>query len=63
MYAKEISDARLIHDRTGILQEDNDNSHGTRLKDNIVVQYKEANWIPTLIHPPQSPDLNPIEGV
>jgi hypothetical protein len=25
--------------------------------------YLESNWIPTLKHPPQSPDLNPIEGV
>ena len=63
VYAKEVSDARLMHDRMGVLQEDNDNSHGTRSKDNVVVRYKEANWIPTLIHPPQSPDLNPIEAV
>lgn len=63
VYAKEISDARLMHNRIGILQEDNDNNHETRSKNNVVVRYKKANWIFTLIHSPQSPDLNPIEVV
>lgn len=26
-------------------------------------QFKEANWIKTSMHPPQSPDLNPSEFI
>ena len=39
-----------------ILQEDSDPSHGHR-------SGREANWIMTLKHPAQSPDLSPIEGL
>jgi transposase len=60
LYAKEINEARVLYGRMGILQEDNDNSHGTRSADK---RFKKANWIDTLIHPPQSPDLNPSEAV
>lgn len=63
LYAKKINDARLIHNKTSILQKNNDNNHETRSKDNIVKRYKEVNWIFTLIHSPQSPDLNSIETV
>jgi hypothetical protein len=45
-----------------LLQEDGDPSHGIR-KHGLASMYKEANWIPSIVHPPQSPDLNPIEGV
>lgn len=55
-----------------LLQEDNDGSHGhgreskitkkPQLK-SLATAFKEGNWIVTLNHPPQSPDLNPIEGV
>jgi hypothetical protein len=45
-----------------LLQEDGDPSHGMR-KHGLAGMYKEANWIPSIIHPPQSPDPNPIEGV
>ena len=57
-----INEMRIRDDRYCILQEDNDNSHGTRSRDNVVVRFKAANWITTLIHPPQSPDLNPSEA-
>jgi hypothetical protein len=45
-----------------ILQEDNDPSHGTR-KPGLAQQYRDGNWIPTIKHPAQSPDLSPIEGI
>ncbi|KAF1936073.1 hypothetical protein EJ02DRAFT_427849 [Clathrospora elynae] len=45
------------------LQEDGDPSHGTKSKDNIAINLKNANWIPLLVHPGSSPDLNPIEGI
>jgi hypothetical protein len=63
VYAQIINEGRVFHDRMSILQKDNDNSHGTRSKDNVVVRFKATNWIDTLIHPPQSPDLNPCETV
>jgi transposase len=59
VYVELIHEARVFHDRRDILQEDNDNNHDTRSKDNVVVRFKAANWIETLYHPPQSPDLNP----
>ena len=54
------------------LQEDNDGSHGhgrpsqntERIQPKgLATNLKEDNWISTLDHPPQSPDLNPIEGI
>ncbi len=63
VYVELIHEARVFHDRRGILQEDNDNSHDTRSKDNVVVRFKAANWIETLSHSPQSPDLNPSEAI
>lgn len=62
VYLQSYNEARMMN-LNPLLQEDNDNSHGTRSKDNIVQSFKAANWITTLIHPPQSPDLNPIEAV
>lgn len=62
VYLQSYNETRMM-DRNPILQEDNDNSHGTRSTDNIVQRFKAANWITTLIHPPQSPDLSPIEAV
>jgi hypothetical protein len=57
IYAEEIHDCRM-QDRSCIFQEDNNLSHGTRSAINIVWSYKEVNWIQTLIHSSQSPDLN-----
>lgn len=62
-YAKAIHEARVYYGEDAILQEDNDPSHGTRSTNNVAKKYKDANWIPTLVHPAQSPDLNPIEAV
>jgi hypothetical protein len=44
-------------------QEDNDPSHGTRSKNNVAYQAKKASHLALLIHPAQSPDLNPQEGI
>jgi hypothetical protein len=44
-----------------ILQEDNDGSHGHR-KYGLASELRDANWVPVLKHPAQSPDLSPIEG-
>ena len=45
-----------------ILQEDGDPSHGHRTE-GLAQRLKSVNWIVTLDHPPQSPDLNPIEAL
>ena len=45
-----------------LLQEDGDPSHGIK-KQGLAREVKDANWITNLIHPAQSPDLNPIEGI
>ena len=45
-----------------LFQEDGDPSHGKK-KRGMAQVYLDSNWIPTLVHPPQSPDLNPTEGV
>lgn len=44
------------------LQEDGDPSHGKR-KTGLAQKLKDDNWIPVYIHPAQSPDLNPMEGI
>ena len=47
-----------------ILQEDNDPSYRQRSGPRGAAnKLREANWIATLKHPAQSPDLNPIEGL
>jgi hypothetical protein len=43
VYIKEIHGCRLIHDRSCMLQEDKDSSHGTRSTVNIVRTCKTAN--------------------
>ena len=63
----EIQRLRLILPEYGgdmILQEDNDPSHGHRSGlEGAANKLREANWITTLKHPAQSPDLSPIEGL
>lgn len=66
IYADEIHTCRLANVQNNpycLFQEDNDPSHGTRSTDNVVVRFKTSNWLATMYHPPQSPDLNPMEGV
>jgi DDE superfamily endonuclease len=45
-----------------LLQEDNDPSHGTGKKKGLAQELKEQHSIRNLVHPAQSPDLNPIEA-
>ena len=62
VYVHAIQQARLRDPQNYLLQEDNDPSHGTK-KSGLAQQLKEANWVNNLMHPAQSPDLNPKEGV
>jgi hypothetical protein len=43
--------------------DNNDPSHGTRSKNNVALQAKRAAGLVIIIHPAQSPDLNPIESI
>ncbi len=43
VYANLINENRVFRDKYCLLQEDNDNSHDTRSKDNVVVRFKAAN--------------------
>jgi hypothetical protein len=64
VYITAVQKARIICGRDAILfEEDNDPSHGTRSKLNVAKQLKDANWLIILVHPAQSPDLNPIEAI
>jgi len=61
VYMNAVHQARLKEPQPWLLQEDNDSSHGTRTY-TLARQLKDANWIDTLRHPAQSPDLNPMEA-
>lgn len=45
-----------------MLFEDGDPGHGTKAY-GLAARKRDANWIPTLVHPAQSPDLNASEGI
>lgn len=65
VYIKAIHEAQiqdLGYPSPWIFQEDNDPSHGNK-KPGLTYHLKHINWINTLIHPAQSPDLNPMEGI
>ncbi|KAF2682732.1 hypothetical protein K458DRAFT_453907, partial [Lentithecium fluviatile CBS 122367] len=63
IYVKDVQDARAHDDsKDWALQEDHDPSHGTKTPYNVAYELKWSNWIHLLIHPAQSPDLNPAEG-
>jgi hypothetical protein len=63
IYINAVQEARIFRNQEAILQEDNDPSDGTRSELNVTKQLKNDNWIPVLIHPTQSPDLNPMEAI
>jgi len=46
-----------------VLMEDGDPSHGHRSISNLPAQQRKEQFVQLHDHPPQSPDLNPIEGV
>jgi DDE superfamily endonuclease len=62
IYCDAIECMRQIDHKPWLLQEDGDPSHGMR-KAGLAQQYKEARGIRNFVHPAQSPDLNPIEGI
>lgn len=62
IYAQAIESMREIDNKPWLLQEDGDPSHGMR-KRGLAQEYREAHNIQNLIHPAQSPDCNPIEGI
>ena len=70
-YAEEILPKHIEHikwlqskyNRQFYFQEDNDPSHGTRNKQSQPYKLKAAAGLALLIHPAQSPDLNPIESI
>jgi hypothetical protein len=43
--------------------EDNDPSHGTRNDDSLPAHYRKQHGMRRIVHPANSPDLNPIEGI
>jgi hypothetical protein len=65
VYVKALHQAHLQPNgelKPWLFQEDGDPSHRKK-KRGMAQVYLESNWIPTLHHPAQSPDLNPTEGV
>jgi hypothetical protein len=62
VYIEAVNNARLQYTENWYLQEDNDPSHRSR-KEGLAQRLKRDSWVNTLKHPPQSPDLNPIEGI
>ncbi|KAF2435218.1 hypothetical protein EJ08DRAFT_656842 [Tothia fuscella] len=63
---KHIDEIRMLEERYSHrfqLQEDGDPSHGNRSKNNLPAKLKRNSDLLLVIHPPQSPDLNPIEAV
>jgi hypothetical protein len=62
IYIAAIHEGRLKRPGNWLLQEDNDSSHSTH-SNNLAAKLRAQNWINTLVHPAQSPDLNPIEAI
>jgi hypothetical protein len=65
VYIEAVQRARVFHGRDPILQEDNDPSHNTSFSKPYgkAQTLRRDNWIVSLVHPPNSPDLNPIEAI
>jgi DDE superfamily endonuclease len=61
-YIKEIKALEQYYHKRFYLQEDGDPSHGNRSKDNPCSRLKRDADLQILVHPAQSPDLNPIEA-
>ena len=61
VYIDALHHARLKYDENFLLVEDGDPSHGMK-RPGLARQQKDANWVLNLVHPPNSPDLNPSEA-
>lgn len=62
VYCQAVESMCQIDNKPWLLQEDGDPSHGMR-KEGLAMEYKRARDIQNLVHPAQSPDLKPIEGI
>jgi hypothetical protein len=62
-YIEQIQALEAHYKRRFWLQEDGDPSHGNRSSNNLCARLKHDADLQLLIHPPQSPDLNPIESL
>ena len=62
-YIQEIKALEERYHHRFRLQEDGDLSHGNKSTDNPCQQLKRAADLQILIHPAQSPDLNPIKAI
>jgi transposase len=63
IYIRAIQEVQIFYEQHAILQKDNDPLHGMKSEFNVVKQLKDSNWTTVLIHPAQSPDLNPMEAI
>jgi hypothetical protein len=61
-HIKEIKMLEARHKHRYYLQEDGDPSHGNRSQNNPCQRLKRDSDLLIHTHPPQSPDLNPIEA-
>jgi transposase len=62
-HIKEIRALEARHKHRYYFQEDGDPSHGNKSTYNPAAQAKRDSDLLLLVHPPQNPDLNPIEAV
>jgi transposase len=61
-HIKQIKLLEERHNHRYYLQEDGDPSHGNRSENNPPWLLKRDSDLAVFIHPPQSPDLNPVEA-
>jgi transposase len=62
-HIKHLNWLKAKYGRDFLFLEDNNPSHGTRTSNNIAAKAKQDAHLQILPHPPQSPDLNPIESI
>jgi hypothetical protein len=62
-HIKHIKQLKTRYKQEILFQEDNNGSHRTRSTKHVAREAKNDADISTLLHPPQSPDFNPIEAV
>ena len=62
IYVNAIQKACLQDLQNWLLQEDNNPSYRTK-KEGLAQQFKRSNWVDSLVHLAQSPNLNSMEGI
>jgi transposase len=63
LHLDEIDRLSSKYGKKFLFQEDNDGSHGTRSYENPPARLKRQRGVQILLHPANSPDLNPIEAI